>query len=148
MPTDSKNLKDDLARIPDESGNKEILQLPPEIALSSKITDYENQNIVFTFLQYKHSQCEISDLQRNEAKRLTERLKDVSKIIPKRLLFSQSSGVDCKPVHKGGQYACLFTDLPTDAQLLEIDYTNTGRIFGYLVNNIFNIVVVKRKHLK
>jgi len=148
MLPDSQNLNDKVAKIPIESGNKEAQRLPPEIALSDKIPDYENQKIVFTFLQYKHNQCEITDLEKTEAKRLTEELKKVNKTITKNLLFPQTSGIGCKPVYKSGHYATLFNELPDDAQLLEIDYTKTGRIFGYLVKNIFNIVVIKRRHLK
>ncbi len=145
MPPDLQNLNDQVAKIPVESGSEGSPKLPPRVALSSEMPDYENRSIVFTFLQYKHSQCEVAGLEKTEAKRLTEKLKEVNKIITKKLLFS---GIDCKPVSKGGQYTCLFNELPADAELLEIDYTKAGRIFGYLVENIFNIVVIKRKHLR
>lgn len=148
MSIGSQNLNDKVAEIPVKSEDEIKSKLLPKVALSDKILDYENKKIVFTFLPYKYSQCEIVDLQKNEAKRLTEKLKEVNKTIAKVLLFSKASGLNCKPTYKSGQYACLYVDLPSDAEILEINYTDTGRIFGYLVENIFNIVAIKRKHLK
>ncbi len=148
MPLDLQPLNPEVSTIPILSREEKKQQLPHEVAISKEKSEHEDRNIVFSFSQYNHTQCEIADLQKTDAKKLTVQLEKTSKIFAKNLLYSTAAGVQCKPVHNGGEYSCLFNSLPQDANLLEINYTSTGRIFGYLVENIFNIVVIKRKHLK
>jgi hypothetical protein len=122
--------------------------IPQKVAVSEKIPEFGNEKIVFTFIPYKHTQCEIHKLEKSEAKKLTEKMRKVNGVMAKNILCQEASGFACKPVGRSGDYACLFEDLPLDVQLLEIDYTGTGRIFGYLAQNLFNIVAITKRHLK
>lgn len=148
MPSDLKNLNDNVGAFPSEGETGRTQHLSPKVAISKDIPESSDKKVVFTFIQYNHSQCEIADFQKKEPKKLTQKLGEVNKIIAKQLLFSKGAGISCKPVSKSGQYECLFESLPPDVNLLEINYTDTGRIFGYLIDNVFNIIVIKRKHLK
>jgi len=151
MPPDSlnPNLNDGIAKFPVESESEQASIIPPTVAVSDKIVDYENQKIVFTFLPYKHNNCEICKLSESEARRLTKQLQRVNQTLRKHIFTYQASGIECKRVYKKGEYDVLYEDLPRDTELLEVDFTNNGgRIFGYLVENIFNIILIKQRHFK
>ena len=143
-----QNLNDNVAKISIEHGSEKVTIIPPAVAVSEQIPEYESDKIVFSFVPYKQSQCEIYKLEKTEAKKLTERLRRINQTLTKNILCQQISGIPCKSVGRGGSYVSLFEDLPPDVQLLEVDYTGTGRIFGYLSDNIFNIVSIKRDHLR
>ncbi|PIQ92509.1 MAG: hypothetical protein COV69_02400 [Parcubacteria group bacterium CG11_big_fil_rev_8_21_14_0_20_39_14] len=144
MPEDSQPLNERIAEIGRiKEDNK---QLSPEIAVSTALTDYENKSVVFNFAKYNQSQCEICKLDKIEAKKLTKELGRINRTLTKHLLCRDVSGIDCKRIHNSGNYKPLFLGLPKDAELLQIDYTNSGRIFGYLSENIFNIVAITKKH--
>ncbi len=123
-------------------------RLPATMAISSELKEYDNYNVVLSFEMYNQNRCEIYHLQKLDAKRLTSELKKMTSTLRKHFLHQGTSGIACKPVEDGGNYESLFTVLQKDVELLEIDYTSTGRIFGYFTKNIFNIVAIKVKHTK
>jgi hypothetical protein len=123
-------------------------EISPEVAVSSVLKDYDNNKIVLSFEPYNQGCCEIALIQKQDAKRLTSELRKMTKTLRKHFLCQSSSGIACKPIKESGNYACLFTGLEQDIELLEVDYTGTGRIFGYLTRNIFNVVAIKIKHIK
>lgn len=124
-------------------------KIHPKVAISDEIEDYENKKVVLSFGAYNERHCEIARLQNKDAKQLTHELKKISNTFTKHFKHQNTSRIACKPVHNSGKYKPLFNRLPEDdIELLEVDYTNKGRIFGYLINNVFNVVVVKVQHLK
>ena len=139
MKPNLKDLNESLTQL-------ETDKISPEVAVSDEIEDYENKKVVFSFEVYNQNQCEISRLSKSEAKKLTKELKKISLVRTKHLKSQQVSGVACKSISNSGNYSVLFTDLPPDTEMLEIDYTSAGRIFGHLTHNIFNIVAVNKRH--
>lgn len=123
--------------------------LSPEVAISNKIEEYGDKEVVFSFGPYNQNQCQIHAIQKPEVRKLTKELKTISKTLLKHFRNQGSGGsnIACKSIHNSGNYAVLFESLPPDVdELLEVDYTGTGRIFGFLINNIFNVVAIVRGH--
>lgn len=123
--------------------------IPQTAGVSSSLKDYENQKVVLSFEPYKQNQCRLHKLEKTEAKHLTTELKKISGTLSKHFRHQDASRIACKPVHSSGEYAELFTGLPEDVdEILEVDYTGTGRIFGFLIHNTFNVVAIAREHLR
>ena len=141
MQDSSKKITDDVADL--DSG-----KIPPMVAVSSKIDDFENKKVVLSFEQYNQRQCGLAKIAKTEAKHLTAELKKISETAAKHFRHEQISRIACKPVYGSGNYAPLFNGLPEDAELLEVNYTKAGRVFGYMVQNVFNVVAVAKEHLK
>ena len=137
----SQNLPDKVADL-----NSERNKISPIVAVSDALKDYENKKIVFSFEIYNSNQCEIAKLDKAEAKKLTRELKRISLTLTKHFRHQDSSGIACKSVSNSGNYAVLFTDIPEDVDLLEVDFSGPGRVFGYLINNVFNIVTIGKEH--
>lgn len=121
-------------------------ELDPRVAISDTVKDFDNKKVSFSFEIYNNNQCEISKLDNKEAKKLTKKLKKISETRTKHFKHQDTSGIDCKPIHCSGSYEVLFDGIPEDIDMLEIDYSKAGRIFGYIVENIFNIVAIAKKH--
>ncbi len=120
--------------------------ISPTVAISDALKDYENRRVVFSFEIYNNNQCEIYKLDNIEAKKLTKELKKISKIPTKHFRHQHISCIACKPISNSGNYSVLFDGIQEDIEMLEVDYSGAGRIFGYVVNNIFNIVAIGKKH--
>ena len=116
-------------------------------AISDDVIDTENEKVVFSFSSYEQNKCELKDLDKRDAKELTQTLQKVSELSVKNLLESKN-GVDCKPVNKSGNYSNLYDNVPKDVDIREICYSNAGRIFGHIVNSVFFITAIKKKHIK
>ncbi len=123
-------------------------RIPITAPISESIEEYDNYKIVLSFIPYKQNCCELAKLQRPEAKKLTSELKKITKTLKKHFRHQDVSGIACKPIEDGGNYSPLFVGLGKDIELLEIDYTKAGRVFGYITKNIFNVVAIKTKHIK
>lgn len=144
MPPNSepKKLSDSVATL--DTG-----QIPPSVAVSAAVKDSDNQKVVLSFEAYKQNHCRIHKLEKAEVKHLTTELKKISGTFTKYFRHQQVSRIACKPVHRSGEYAVLFNDLPQDVdEILEVDYTRAGRIFGFLLQNTFNVVAVAKEHLQ
>jgi len=137
-----------LKRIDERVAEFEQGIIPSRVALSTKIEDYQESKVVLSFERYNQKQCEIAKLQNKDSKKLTNELKKMSETFLKHFRSQDVSRIACKPIHCSRNYAPIFNGLSKDVELLEIDYTGSGRIFGYLLRNIFNVVVIKVKHLK
>jgi hypothetical protein len=122
-------------------------KIPATIAVSEDIKEYDNHKVALSFETYNQGCCEISKIEKQDAKKLTSELRKMTSTQRKHFLSQCTSGIACKPIKESGNYAPLFTGLQRDVELLEIDYTATGRIFGFLVKNIFNVVAIKVKHI-
>ena len=125
---------------------EEIGKIPSTVAVSENVKDFENKKVVFSFEDYNQNQCEIANLDKKDAKKLTTELKKASLVLAKHIRHQQSSGIACKPISNSGNYGALFGALSPDIEILEIDYSGAGRIFGYLVHNIFSVVAINKKH--
>jgi hypothetical protein len=121
-------------------------RIPQAVAVSNLVKDFENKKVTFSFEPYNNNQCEIANIDKKEAKKLTGELKKMSLTLQKHFRHQTASGIACKAIHNSGNYSVLFTDVPPDVELLEVDYSGPGRIFGYLVHNIFNVVAIGKKH--
>ncbi|MBI2024960.1 MAG: hypothetical protein HYT03_02665 [Candidatus Harrisonbacteria bacterium] len=142
-------MSESLKKVSDEITELEDTKIPQKAAVSSAIPDYESQKVVLSFESYNNNQCEIAKLDKKSAKHLTTELKKINKTLTKHFRHQSSSGIACKAVYNSAKYSVLFTDLPEDTEeLLEVDYTKSGRIFGYLLHNIFNVVAIRTQHLK
>jgi len=142
MPENSEKISEEVAVL--DSG-----PIPQTVAVSPAVRDYDNQKVVLSFWAYKQNQCQLHKLDKPEVKHLTSELKKISGTLTKHFKHQRSSGIACKPIHKkSDEYAILFNNLPADAEVLEIDYTDTGRIFGFLVQNVFNVVTIAKEHLR
>ncbi len=137
----NQKLPNDVAHLTSDNST-----ISPTVAISDSLKDYENKRVVFSFEIYNSSQCEIAKIDKVEAKKLTRELKKISSTSTKHFRHQNVSGIACKPVYNSGNYSVLFTNIPEDIELLEVDYSGTGRIFGYIVTNIFNVVAIGRDH--
>lgn len=120
-------------------------KLPATIAISERLEDYENKKVVLSFEPYNQSQCQLYKLEKPDTKKLTSELKNISQTTTKKLRYNYPK---CKPVHNSNQYSILFNGLPKDAEVLEVDYSGPGRIFGFLVENIFNVIAIVKVHFR
>lgn len=136
----SQKLPSDVAEL--ESATK----ITPTVAVSEALKDYENKRVVFSFEIYNNNQCELAKLDKTEAKKLTKELKKISTTLTKHFRHQSTSGIACKLINNSGNYSVLFDGIPEDTEMLEVDYSGAGRVFGYVVNNIFNIVAIGKNH--
>lgn len=137
----TQKLPNSVAKLED-TANK----INPTVAISEALKDYENKRIVFSFEIYNNTQCELSKLDNVEVKKLTKELKKISTTLTKHFRHQSTSGIACKPIYNSGNYSVLFDGVQEDIEMLEVDYSGAGRVFGYVVNNIFNIVAISKKH--
>ncbi len=135
-------------KLPSDVASLEIEQskISPTVAISEALKDYENKRVAFSFEAYNNNQCRIGSIDKKEAKKLTRELKKISTTLTKHFRHQSTSGIACKTVYNSGNYSVLFTDIPEDTELLEVDYSGAGRVFGYMVNNIFNIIAIGKEH--
>jgi hypothetical protein len=118
-------------------------RLPATVAVSRIIRDYGEEKVLLTFERYSKGHCELQKLQGKEIKQLIDEFRKVTSIETKHL---KVNGL-CRFVEDKGGYSPLYRIIPPDAQLLEIEYSKAGRTFGYLAQNILNIVAIKKTHL-
>lgn len=142
-------MQENLEKISKEVAELESDLLSPEVALSEDIKEYADKEVVFSFAPYNQNQCRIHSIQKVEAKKLTKELKAISSTRLKHFRHQGSGGsnIACKSVHNSGNYEVLFTGLPPDVEeLLEVDYSGPGRVFGFLTDNVFNVVAISKEH--
>ncbi len=123
-------------------------RIPPAVAISNKLEDFENKKVVLSFEVYNQNHCGLAKIARVEAKHLIAELKKISKTPTKHFRHQNVSRIACKSIYGSGNYSVLYNGLPEDVELLEIDYTKAGRVFGFIVQNVFNVVVIAKEHLR
>ncbi len=121
-------------------------KISPKVAVSDSIRDYDNEMVTFSFEPYNNNQCRLGKLDTKEAKKITKELKKISLTQTKHFKHQSSSSIACKPIYNSGNYSVLFTGVPKDAEVLEVDYSGAGRIFGFLVESVFNIIAIGKEH--
>ena len=113
------------------------------VASVTEVEDVGEKKVVFSFSRYNIGQCEIHNLDKTESKQLLDKLREISNMTV--MQFNRSYIRDV--VKRGGDYAGLFDTVPEDSgTLLEIKYSKTGRMFGYLVQHVFGVVAVCKRH--
>lgn len=119
-------------------------KIPPTVAVSDSIRDYAREKVLLTFERYSKNHCESHKLQGKEIKQLIDEFRKVTSLEERQL---KHNGI-CRMVGNSGDYSLIYPVIPPDAQLLEIEYSRVGRAFGYLVQNVFNVVAIKKVHLR
>ena len=134
-------MPENLKRIDESVAGLKQGAIPSRVALSEEIEDYQRSKVVLSFEYYNQRQCEIAKLQNKDSKKLTSEMRKMSETFLKHFRNQDVSRIACKPIYCSGNYTPFFNRLSKDVELLEIDYTNYGRIFGYLSRNIWNLVM-------
>lgn len=134
LPTDVADL---------DSKQNKISQV---VAVSDALKDFENERVTFSFEPYNSNQCELSKIDKAEAKKLAKELRKISTTLTKHFRHQHVSSIACKSLSNSGNYSVLFDGLPEDTELLEVDYSGAGRIFGFMVESIFNVVAIAKVH--
>lgn len=107
--------------------------------------DPETQLFKISFRYYNDGECEISVLEKNNARRLLVDLRTIGKCTCVRNLKEQNIGI--VPVYNSGAYKSLFNHLSPDVEIKEHIIQATSRLFYFIEGNIFNIVTVKNNHI-
>ena len=145
MAKDFKKLARDLKRKADEEakGNK----IPSTVTnIPSGLGEHFGEKFKLIFQYYNHSECEMIMMTKDEMKRVINTFTKITKHDQN----SISKICRPKPVKRAGvssKYANLFTDLPDDFDsLLEVYFTDTGRVFIYPYQNMCCVVAIDKKH--
>jgi len=122
-------------------------QIKSQVALFDERPDYDDkmrENFLFSFIHYKTKECEICKLDDKVAKRLIDKLKEINKTTKTKL--SQTNLIRDK-VEKLGPYKSPYNNLSPDIEIVEIQFSGTGRIFAHFIERYFCIVAIKREHV-
>lgn len=112
--------------------------IPDSVALSDKLKDYCDENYKLNFEYYNYNQCELKKLQK--FKPLIEEFNNITRSNRKTINIRDSINRD------DDRYSNLYSGLPLDVDLEEIDYSDTGRIFGFRIGSYMCVVAVLKKH--
>ncbi|GEM_PF-3195631 len=88
---------------------------------------------------------QISEIQKEAAKSLIHKLFEINTSTKS---SAQQSGLIRDKVANNGEYAFLYRGLSPDVEILEIQYSGTGRIFGFFTEATFNVVCIKTAHIE
>ena len=139
----AKNSKEVESLIPDKVAEpSEQPFVPARVAVSESLPDWEQELLVFGFRDYNQKECEIHNFEKKDAKNFTSKLSTISQVTV--LQFRQTYVRDT--VHNSGNYKSLFDNLPDLTQLLEVEFTASGRVFGFIEQNRFQVVAICKKH--
>ena len=110
--------------------------------------DLEGEKVYICFYYYKDKECQIKELDASPAKKALQRIRDIGKL--KALDFGSfnKGNLHIKKIERVGNYRKLYYELPAEEELYEIDISNSGRIFFFMVQNVCYIVVIKNKHVE
>ena len=134
----------------------EVSKLHKQPFISEKVanipgqaSDFEDQKVVFSFKKYFCNQCELDKfIQSSDSKKIMTILQRASDVESKHLRYRKVSGIDVKPIYNSGNYKKLYDSLSEDEEIVEIVMGDTERIFGFMVRNVFNVLLFKKKHIK
>lgn len=117
--------------------------------LPEQASDFEDKKVVFSFKKYFCNQCELDKfIQSSDSKKLMAILQRASDVESKHFRYRQVSGIDVKSISNSGNYRKLYNNLSEDEEIVEIVMGDTERIFGFIVRNVFNILLFKKEHIK
>jgi len=127
-----KLLGEEKARIPSGAAENETIEEPSE-----KI-------IAINFQPNSLNHQEINRIEKTPAKALVHKLFETNTTTKSK---AQTSGLIRDKVENAYKYEFLYKNVPPDADILEIGYADTGRIFGFWTQNTFNVISIRTNHL-
>jgi hypothetical protein len=89
--------------------------------------------------------AQISQIQKEAAKSLVHKFFEINTTTK---FAAQQSGLIRDKIPNQGEYAFLYTELSPDVEILEIQYSGTGRIFGFFTQSTFNVVGLRTIHIE
>jgi hypothetical protein len=88
---------------------------------------------------------EMTQIQSGAAKALVHKFLEINGMMR---AVAQQSGIIRDKVSNQGEYAFLYAGLSPDVEILEIQYFDTGRIFGFFTQSTFNVVCIRTAHIE
>lgn len=119
-------------------------RIPSSVTVIHNQHDPETQLFRILFKNYNDSECQISVLEKNNARRMLGDLRVIGKCTSIRNLRENNIGIE--PVHNTGAYKSLFNHLSPDIEMKEHIIQATARIFYFVDGNSFNVVAIKNTH--
>ena len=106
----------------------------------------ETQLFRISFKYYNDSECQISLLEKNNARRMLSDMRIIGKCTNIRSLRDNNIGIE--PVYNSGAYRSLFNHLSPDIEMKEHIIQATARVFYFIVDSSFNVVAIKNSHTR
>lgn len=125
-------------------------KLLPEITTMSQDQDMpEGRPYVISFAQYKDKLCEISFLQKSNAKKALNVLKNIGTKVCSKTDFNKNN-LKIKKIINNGEYKRLYNSLSPDTEISEITLSDTSRIFYYDIESekTLYIIAIKENHFE
>lgn len=121
--------------------------IPSEVALIRNKEDIENSNFLISFFYYNTKECEISNLRKNNAKRI---LNDIKTIGTSTVNTLSGNNIQSIRVINSGEYSKLFKKLPDGVdELFEHKANGTNRVFYFVeASKIFHIIAIRENHFE
>ncbi|HEY5221001.1 MAG TPA: hypothetical protein VIJ29_02550 [Candidatus Paceibacterota bacterium] len=88
---------------------------------------------------------EIPQIQKEAAKSLVHKFSEMGGMTKR---AANQTGVIRDKVPNQGEYAFLYAGLSPDVEIVEIQYSGTGRIFGFFTQSTFNVVCIRTIHIE
>jgi hypothetical protein len=126
-------------------------EIPPAvIELPQSEEAPEAKELFVSFARYNDGECELDGMDNKLARKAFQALRDVGVNIRTHDDFPlRLPKLEVKPVHPSGQYKKIYrsiSDLP-DTQISEIKFDkDKGRLFFFMVSQVFYLVAVRQSH--
>lgn len=88
---------------------------------------------------------DISQIQKEAAKSLVHKFSEMGGMTRR---AASRAGIIRDKVPNENEYAFLYMGLSPDVEVVEIQYSGTGRIFGFFTQSTFNVVYIKTIHIE
>ena len=119
--------------------------IPAALTIPQGEVDPEIQPISVHFRSSSLDNKQISEIQKEAAKSLVLKLLELNTTTK---AAAQQSGLIRDKLSGDGEYAFLYAGLSPDVEMLEIQFSGTGRIFGFFTQSTFNVVCVRTLHIE
>lgn len=106
--------------------------------------DPEGKNISIHLKQKSLEHRQIDEIQKEAAKSLIRKFSEINATTKS---HAQQSGLIRDKVGNSGKYAFLYKNLSPEVEILEVQYSGNGRIFGFFTQEIFNVVCIRTDHV-
>ena len=119
-------------------------KINPAVALEPTLEEKLDSYVTITFKYYNKNECQVCSLDVATAKQLMSKLKKISGTESNKIASSHliRDSVERSPKTQG-----LYRGLGTDIRLVEIDYNQKSRIYGYFVESFFSVVAIRVDHI-
>ena len=141
-----------MTEIPEEltKYDEEKTPIPQAVSNTPKELEAPEANpYMISFTRYNEKMCEISELDKNKAKKAVETFKKIGTKIRSKADFQKES-IDRLPVKNSGEYKKLYRGLEEDIELKEIKLQQDARIFYFDIESkrILYVVAITQNHLE